>query len=107
MTREEEIKDKLETYQAKYIHWQSGRQLDSAEDDIEYLLARNEELQRRMEKMRAVVDAAREGFVNCYGSLDAASNAHIHRPLDDDEARLLAEILKLDAKDRDYESIHH
>ena len=48
MTREKEIKDKLETYQVKYIHWQSGRQLDIAEDDIEYLLARNGELQRRV-----------------------------------------------------------
>ena len=57
MTREEEIKARLETCYAKYIHWQSGGQDDSAEKDIEYLLARNEELQRRVKRMgRALVD---------------------------------------------------
>ena len=47
MTREEEIKARLEN--GGYMD--PGKFLDRAPDDIEYLLARNEELQRLVEKM--------------------------------------------------------
>lgn len=62
MTREEEIKARLDE---EFVHWiVDDRSVDykvagdSAEPDIRYLLARNEELQRENEKMQAVVDVA-------------------------------------------------
>lgn len=98
MTREEEIMARLNKDTAVYCDGVGN--LDSrADDDMEYLLVRNEGLQRRVEKMQAVVDAARSGFINYYGSLDAASNEHIESSDADDEALLLKEIIALDAAD--------
>lgn len=64
MTREEDIKARLAE---EFVHWiADDRDFDykvagdSAEPDLRYLLARNEELQRRVEKMQAVVDVARK-----------------------------------------------
>lgn len=57
MTREEEIKERLKTQQPVYLNSVEG--ITQAYVDINYLLARNEELQRRVEKMEAVVEAAK------------------------------------------------
>ncbi len=51
MTREEEIKATLKEYTVEYHCPVRG--FKPANDDIRYLLARNEELQRRVEKMQA------------------------------------------------------
>lgn len=48
MTREEEIKARLDD--AKF----NGPMCSPCEQDVRYLLARNEELQRRVEKMQAL-----------------------------------------------------
>lgn len=58
MTREEEIKARLEKEDAVYLDDYDAFDF-RAEDDMKYLLARNEELQRLVEKMQAVVDAAK------------------------------------------------
>ena len=62
MTREEEIKARLNN---EFVHWVvDDRDFDykvagdSAEDDLRYLLARNEELQRRSKRLENVYEAA-------------------------------------------------
>ena len=66
MTREEEIKARLdEAEHVEYQKWGHGYcsegGMDSfgdAEDDLNYLLARNEELQRRSKRLENVYEAA-------------------------------------------------
>lgn len=55
MTREEEIKARLEKAQVDA----SSYHVIAMDIDIAYLLARNEELQRRVEKMKRVVELAK------------------------------------------------
>lgn len=64
MTREEEIKERFSASQCtskgiKYIMDAKDILRENAEADIRYLLARNEELQRRVESMEKVVEAAK------------------------------------------------
>lgn len=55
MTREEEIKSRATRYGVKYVEL-DGSLANLAEGDMTYLLARNEELQRRVD---ALTDAAK------------------------------------------------
>ena len=55
MTREEEIKAKLEKEDAVYLDCNDSYDT-RAEDDILYLLARNEELQRRVDSALSIVN---------------------------------------------------
>lgn len=50
MTREEEIKTRLEQDTAVYLD-SDGDKDPQADDDMEYLLARNDELQRRVKDL--------------------------------------------------------
>jgi hypothetical protein len=65
MTREEEIKARMETCGVYYVYDGSVVGTGEAEDDLHYLLARNEELQRRVERMerglKSVIWIYREG----------------------------------------------
>ena len=49
MTREEEIKARLENDD----YMDPGKFLDQAPDDLRYILARNEELQRRVDELES------------------------------------------------------
>ena len=62
MTKEEKIKNYCEKYGYSSL---IGR------EHVEYLLARNEELQRRVEKMQAVVEAADRLEIMAWDLVDA------------------------------------
>ena len=122
MTREEEIKDRQSKYAATY-YTDDPEIANQAEDDIRYLLARNEELtakyrsaldkisdleadigtylrekeelKRRVEKMRAVMDVARKAAHSYFHPLSGDGKSAEHM------SRLYKEIGILDAKEQD------
>lgn len=59
MTREEEIKARLDAYDCKYQNSLTDEFERWADEDMRYLLARNEELQRRVKKLEKVAERAR------------------------------------------------
>ena len=87
MTREEEIKAKLEKEDAVYLDCNDSYDT-RAEDDIRYLLARNEELQRRVEKV--------EKALQFYARLDSDME---YDEIEEDHGRRA--LGALDAKEQD------
>ena len=70
MTREEEIKARLDNDD----YMDPGKFLDQASDDLRYLLARNEELQRRVERLENGILSALDYWNRCE-ELGAMSDA--------------------------------
>lgn len=103
MTREEEIKARMENgyiiTTRTYIGPVDTLRADLAEEDVRYLLARNEELQRRVELMERVVGKAR-ALSNTIGN-PFAQNAMLHAALPRLIDNLQAELEGLDAKEQD------
>lgn len=90
MTREEEIKAAVDEYHVLYVR--KGVAVGDANEDIRYLLARNEELQRRVASLENGILSALEYWNRCE-ELGAMSDA-----LYEIENRLNA---ALDAKEQD------
>ena len=94
MTREEEIKARLEKAQVNA----SSYPVTEMDADLAYLLARNEELQRRVEKMQAVVDAARELDLKILYKRKPQDYVHTFATCDKTNNLVMA-LQKLDAKE--------
>ena len=100
MTREEEIKERVETCGVYYVY--DGRVVGTgeADDDMPYLIARNEELRRRVEKMQAVVDAARGLKLKVLQKRKPQDYVHTFADCDKTNAVVMA-LLALDSKEQD------
>lgn len=88
MTREEEIKARLGKDTAVYLDDLTGSWDNHADDDMEYLLASNEELQRRVEEL--------EKALQFYARLDDDMN---YDEIEEDHGRRA--VAALDAKEQD------
>lgn len=88
MTREEGIKAKMKTW---------GVDPNNMDSDMAYLLSRNEELQRRVEKMEKVVGKARD-LSNTIGN-PFVQHAMLHAALPRLIDNMQAELEGLDAAD--------
>lgn len=102
MTREEEIKARLEKENAFYLDSYDVSDF-RAEDDIRYLLARNEELQRRVSLLTDALREIKNGEVEAW---DDGEEQIIITNMDEDEMQKIAadaldELAALDAKEQD------
>ena len=88
MTREEEIKERHDTFDVQYFYPGSGKYFGEADADMQWIIARNEELQwrairlesgilhaldywNRCEELGAMSDALHEIEKRLYDALDA------------------------------------
>lgn len=102
MTREEEIKARLAAAQCtskgiKYIMDAKDILRENAEDDIHYILDRNEELQRRVKKLEKVAERAR-AMVDLFIEKVESGMARSKKTYSD-ALEVRDELFKLDAAD--------
>ena len=60
LTRLENIKERHDTFDVQYFYPGSGRYFGEADADMQWLIARNEELQRRVKRLESALGAIKE-----------------------------------------------
>lgn len=101
MTREEEIKSRATRYGVKYVEL-DGTLANLAEGDMAYILARNEELQRRMWKLEKVAERSR-AMVDLFIEKVETGAARSKKTYEDALA-VREELMGLDAEESDNET---